>query len=96
MGNLTRKELAREVAKAHSIPEVLAYSIVGQLFDEMSTALADGRRIELRGFGTFKVIERKARKVAVPGQGTLQLPARPDVSFQPGKTLSRLLEEPRP
>lgn len=96
MSNLTRRALAKAMAQAHSIPESLAYRLVGTLLDEMASALADGRRIELRDFGSFRVIQRKARKVAVPRQGTLQLPARPDVSFQPGKALAERLKKESP
>ncbi len=36
-------------------------NIVNTILDEMSNALAEGRRIELRGFGAFSVKNRSAR-----------------------------------
>ncbi|MFO6464092.1 integration host factor subunit beta [uncultured Jannaschia sp.] len=35
--------------------------IVSTIFDEITSALADGDRVELRGFGAFSVKERDAR-----------------------------------
>ena len=36
-------------------------NIVNTILDEMSKALAEGKRIELRGFGAFSVKNRPAR-----------------------------------
>ena len=35
--------------------------IVGTIFAEITTSLAEGRRVELRGFGAFSVQKRKER-----------------------------------
>ena len=35
--------------------------IVGTIFDEIINALAEGNRVELRGFGAFSVKKRDAR-----------------------------------
>ncbi len=43
--------------------------IVAAFFDEMTTALARGQRVELRGFGNFTVKHRKARIRRNPGPG---------------------------
>ncbi len=36
-------------------------NIVGAIFDEITDALAEGNRVELRGFGAFSVKNRPAR-----------------------------------
>jgi integration host factor subunit beta len=38
-------------------------NIVGAIFDEITDALAEGNRVELRGFGAFSVKNRPARSV---------------------------------
>lgn len=43
--------------------------IVGTIFDEIIDALADGNRVELRGFGAFSVKQRDARVGRNPRTG---------------------------
>ena len=39
--------------------------IVDTIFDEITSALVRGDRVELRGFGAFSVKEREARKARI-------------------------------
>ena len=51
--------------------------IVDQLLNAVSRALSEGKHIEIRGFGTFKVRERKARKARNPRSGAeVMVPAK--------------------
>ena len=43
--------------------------IVSTIFDEISEALAQGNRVELRGFGAFSVKHRDARQGRNPRTG---------------------------
>jgi len=44
-------------------------NIVNAILDEITGALADGNRVELRGFGAFSVKNRPARKGRNPRTG---------------------------
>ena len=44
-------------------------NIVSAIFDEITDALADGNRVELRGFGAFSVKNRPARTGRNPRTG---------------------------
>ena len=44
-------------------------NIVNAIFDEIAEALADGNRVELRGFGAFSVKNRPARTGRNPRTG---------------------------
>ena len=44
-------------------------NIVGAIFDEITDALAEGNRVELRGFGAFSVKHRPARAGRNPRTG---------------------------
>ncbi|WP_126602153.1 integration host factor subunit beta [Bartonella vinsonii] len=44
-------------------------NIVNAIFEEISTALANGNRVELRGFGAFSVKSRAARNGRNPRTG---------------------------
>ncbi len=54
-------------------------------------ALKEGRRVEIRGFGSFSVRSRKARVTQNPKTGkTMNIPSRKTVHF----TMSKSLKEP--
>ncbi|WP_455466091.1 integration host factor subunit beta [Bartonella sp. B39] len=44
-------------------------NIVNAIFEEISTALSNGNRVELRGFGAFSVKSRSARNGRNPRTG---------------------------
>ena len=59
-----------------------------KIFDYMCDILRQGRRIELRGFGSFCLRHRAPRIARNPRTGeSLQLPARSVPYFRPGKKL---------
>jgi integration host factor subunit beta len=60
--------------------------IVDALFDEIIASLARGKRIELRGFGTFSVKVHKARTGRNPRTGApVPVPKKGTPLFQDGK-----------
>lgn len=55
----------------------------------MAKSLANGKRIEVRGFGAFSIKNRPAGTVRNPRHGTsVQSPARNVMYFRPGKELA--------
>ncbi len=69
--------------------------IVSTMFDEISTALADGDRVELRGFGAFSVKERAARTARNPRTGvTVSVSDKRVPFFKSGKELRERLNTP--
>jgi len=68
--------------------------IVGIVFDSMTEALSKGDRIEIRGFGSFEVRERKARKARNPKTGaSVDLGARKVPFFKVGKELKEMVND---
>lgn len=62
--------------------------VVGVVLDEISEALANGHRVELRGFGAFSIRQRKARKGRNPRTGEpVEVTAKTVPFFRPGKEL---------
>ena len=58
------------------------------MFDEITNALADGDRVELRGFGAFSVKHRDARTGRNPRTGeSVEVPAKRAPFFKTGKDL---------
>lgn len=50
---MNKSELIKIVAEKNEMSHAEAESVVTHVFEAMAAALKDGRRIELRGFGTF-------------------------------------------
>ena len=57
-------------------------------------ALVAGERIELRDFGVFSVVRRKARLARNPKTGdAVQVPEKSVVKFKPGRLLRERVSE---
>ena len=68
--------------------------IVGTIFDEITRALADGNRVELRGFGAFSVRHRDARVGRNPRTGeAVEVQAKQMPFFKCGKELRERLND---
>ena len=66
--------------------------IVTTIFDEISSALSRGDRVELRGFGAFSIKQRNARIGRNPRTGsTVNVPAKRVPYFMTGKQLRKML-----
>ncbi len=92
---MTKSELIQKLAERN--PHLFLRDIekiVDTVFDEISGALADGNRVELRGFGAFSVKHREARTGRNPRTGeTVQVDAKRLPFFKTGKALREKLNE---
>jgi len=68
--------------------------VVDAFLNAVKDAMADHKNIEIRGFGTFKVRERKSRLARNPRTGDpVDVPPRAVPVFKPSKELRALVEE---
>lgn len=86
---MTKSDLIRRLADAHpELPATDLERVVNAVFDEMTSALAGGNRVELRGFGAFSVRERGAKTGRNPRTGeSVQVPPKKVPFFKCGKEL---------
>lgn len=64
------------------------------IFNVVSDALTEGKRVEIRGFGAFSVKEKAARVGRNPRTGEpVQIEAKNTVHFKPGKDLKQAVNE---
>jgi integration host factor subunit beta len=64
------------------------------ILDEITKALAEGRRVEIRGFGSFSVRTRRPRTTKNPKTGRMmQIPTRKTLHFTMSKSLKEVLIE---
>lgn len=67
-------------------------AIVNIIFDGMTESLSKSDRIEIRGFGSFEIRERRARKGRNPKTGeSVDLGVRKVPFFKVGKELKELV-----
>ncbi len=83
---MTKAELVEEVARTTQLTKKHAEIIVNTVFDSIVHSLKDGEKIELRGFGSFRIRHRGARTGRNPedrrqGEG----PAQADPLLQAGQ-----------
>ncbi len=90
---MTKSELIQQLADAN--PHLYLRDverIVTAIFDEITDALANGNRVELRGFGAFSVKKRDARTGRNPRTGeAVDVPAKFIPYFKTGKQLREKL-----
>ena len=66
--------------------------VVDAFLDAIKDALKDQKNIEVRGFGTFKIRQRKTRMARNPRTGSpVEVSARPVPVFKPSKELRALV-----
>ncbi|MBF0185891.1 MAG: HU family DNA-binding protein [Magnetococcales bacterium] len=85
---MNKSELIAHMAKEAGITQDQAGKAIGALVGAIQDSLVSGNDVTLVGFGTFSVVERKARTGRNPRTGeTVQLPAKKSPQFKAGKVL---------
>ncbi|HXH63273.1 MAG TPA: HU family DNA-binding protein [Gemmatimonadales bacterium] len=68
--------------------------VVDSFLDAVKAALAEQHNIEIRGFGTFKIRQRKTRMARNPRTGDpVEVAARPVPVFKPSKELRAMVAD---
>ncbi len=92
---MTKAELVEEVSNATGVSKNHTAIIVDGLLKAIGQALSDGKHLEVRGFGTFKVRERRSRRARNPRSGSeVLVPAKLVPVFKPSKELKAQVLEP--
>lgn len=91
---MTKAELVEDVARAAELTKKDAERLVEIVFESIIETLNQGEKIELRGFGSFRVRERGARRGRNPKTGDpVDIPAKRVPYFKPGKEMKELINE---
>jgi integration host factor subunit beta len=82
---LTKKDLVLTVAKETGITQVNVKRVIQRTLDRLVDSLKEGKTIELRNFGVFKVRQRAPRRGRNPKTGQeVPVPSKRVVVFKPG------------
>ena len=85
---MTKAELVEEVANQSELTKKDAEVIVQTVLDSITESLQRGEKIELRGFGSFRIRNRSSRQGRNPKTGQpIMIAARNSPSFRGGKGL---------
>ncbi|CAN5832909.1 integration host factor subunit beta [soil metagenome] len=93
---MTKADLVQQAAEAigPGVTKKDCALVVDAFLNAIKDALAEHNNIEIRGFGTFKVRERKSRLARNPRTGDpVEVPPRAVPVFKPSKDLRTLVEE---
>lgn len=94
VGVMTKAELVDEVARVVQLTKKQAEAIVNIVFDSIVDSLRAGQKIELRGFGSFRLRSRKSRTGRNPKTGEkVEVPSKKIPYFKPGKELKELIND---
>jgi len=89
---MLKKELVDKISDNLALQKQDVSVAVDIILDSMADALSEGRRVELRGFGSFSTRKRKARQTKNPRTGVMMdIGERKTIHFTMSKSLKESL-----
>lgn len=90
---MTKSELIEKLAERSDLPKKRAEEAVNTIFDALTTSLAGGQRIEIRGFGSFSLKQHRAYVGRNPKTGEeVPVAEKHSIHFKVGKQLRELVD----
>lgn len=90
---MNRKELVAEVAKRTEVAMSQINKTLDSVIDTIVDALANGRQVALKGFGTFSVAKRSARMGRNPKTGAkIKIGPSKAPKFRPSSQLKQAVK----
>jgi len=91
---MTKAELVEKVSDKIHLTKKQTELVVNTVFQSITDSLSDGKKVELRGFGSFRIRERNARVGRNPKSGAqVDVPAKKVPFFKAGKDLRELVDK---
>ncbi len=89
---MTKADLVEMVASKTGLTRSDVAAVVDEFLESVKKTLENGNNIEIRGFGTFKIKARKARKARNPRTGEeVPVPDRKVPVFKPSNEFKGLI-----
>jgi len=90
---VTKADVVNVIAHATGLTKVETEAVVNGFISTIRDALKEGKGIEIRGFGTFKVREKRPRIARNPRTGEkVNVPNKFVPIFKPSKELKNLVD----
>ena len=90
---MTKAELVERVATQINLTKKQTEVVVNTVFSSITESLSEGKKVELRGFGSFRIRQRNARIGRNPKSGQkVEVPSKKVPFFKAGKELRQLVD----
>ena len=94
---MTKQQLVGAVSEKTEQGKTEVEAVVDSILGTITEALSSNDRVDVRGFGSFVVKEKKERQGRNPRTGeAITIPARRDVGFKAGKELNEKVAQSKP
>lgn len=94
MGNITKKDLVEKISESTGLTQVDTKIVVESFLDSVAQALQNRSNIEIRGFGRFKIKEKRARMARNPRTNEhIHVPAGFKPIFEASKELRKRVND---
>ncbi len=91
---MTRADLIEEVSRVIEMTRTDSEVILEAILDGIARSLIVGDKVEIRGFGSFRIRERQGRIGRNPKTGVrVDVPAKRIPYFKPSKDLKALINQ---
>ncbi len=89
---MTKADIVDIVAEGTGLTKLETQAVIDGFIATVSYALKQGERVDLRGFGNFRTIQRNARTIVNPvTKKTIAVAAQKTPSFKPSKELKKYI-----
>ena len=90
---MTKAELVEKLANKNKLSKKQAVDVINAITQSISDALAEGNKVEIRGFGSFRIRDRKARIAYNPrSRVEVEVPAKKVPFFRAGVDLRKMVD----
>ena len=90
---MTKAELVEKLANKSKLSRKQAVDVINAMTQSISDSLAEGNKVEIRGFGSFCIRDRKARTAYNPrSRAEVEVPAKKVPFFTAGKDLRKIVD----
>jgi DNA-binding protein HU-beta len=91
---MNKEELISAMAKESGLTKAEARKALDAFMNSVKKTVAKNDKVTLVGFGSFEVVQRKAREGRDPRTGKpIKIPAKKVVKFKAGSTLSSAVQK---
>jgi integration host factor subunit beta len=92
-GGMTKADLVDQVAAAVQMPKHQTEAVITRFLEAIMAAVQTEQRVDLRGFGSFRLSQRQARTGRNPRTGDpVPIPAKQVPTFTPGKAFQEQVQ----
>ena len=91
---MTKSEIVERLIKQSGLKRKEVLYIIDNFIDKIKESVLKDEKVEIRGFGTFYSVNKKARKVFSPiAKKEIHVPAKTVISFKASKATERELND---